>query len=230
MTGVRLSASAFRNLEVCVRLWGKTHFIKHRTTWTHYRLLSNCLEHHRMHFHGVSQANPSGFLTLPSGNLSVCSFRLKSKKSQKNSSKGTSQADEDEEEGEPDDHSDFEDEPEEEDTGLHKDYKDIEKAVQSFRYDVILNAGLDVSRNKVEEAFYDSSLRLNGEKLWKKSRAVKIGDTLDLIIDQDKESETTTVMRVILKNVSEEKTATEKYKVLLRRWKNLKLTKQDALK
>lgn len=80
----------------------------------------------------------------------------------------------------------------EDDPSVVKDYKDLEKVVQSFRYDVILKTGLDVGRNKVEDAFYKGELRLNGEKLWKKSRTVKVRDTLDLLIGEYKEAETET--------------------------------------
>lgn len=58
---------------------------------------------------------------------------------------------------------------------------------------------------------------------------VKVGDTLDLLIGEDKETGTAVVMRVVLKKVSD-KTESEKYKVILRRWKNLKVPKQDVLK
>ena len=34
----------------------------------------------------------------------------------------------------------------EDDPSVVKDYKDLEKVVQSFRYDVILKTGLDVGR------------------------------------------------------------------------------------
>ncbi|XP_023583386.1 mitochondrial transcription rescue factor 1 isoform X2 [Trichechus manatus latirostris] len=80
--------------------------------------------------------------------------------------------------------------------------------------------------SKVEDAFYKGELRLNGEKLWKKSRTVKVGDTLDLLIGEDKEAETDTVMRILLKKVFEEKTESEKYRVVLRRWKKLELPKK----
>lgn len=117
----------------------------------------------------------------------------------------------------------------ENDPNVVKDYKDLEKVVQSLRYDVVMKAGLDIARNKVEDAFYNNELRLNGEKLWKKSRTVKIGDTLDLLVGEDKETGTAVVMRVVLKKVSN-KTESEKYRVILRRWKNLKVPKQDVLK
>ncbi|XP_053314858.1 mitochondrial transcription rescue factor 1 [Spea bombifrons] len=226
MTGARLSLCAFRNLQVYARLSPK-HVFNCGTCWTHYRLVSNTLEHHRIPITFQIPTNSSSILAQQSGNIFINSVRLKSKKSQKGS-KSSLQEDDDEEE-DPEDVSDYEDEPVE-DPNIPKDYKDLEKAVQSFRYDVILSAGLDISRNKVEEAFYNNLLRLNGEKLWKKSRAVKIGDALDLILEQNKETETTTVMRVILRSVSDEKTGTEKYKVTLRRWKHLKLTTQDMPK
>lgn len=52
------------------------------------------------------------------------------------------QEEEQEQEVDPED-SDYEDE---ENANLPKDYKDIEKNVQSFRYDVIMKAGLDMAR------------------------------------------------------------------------------------
>lgn len=102
--------------------------------------------------------------------------------------------------------------------------------VQSFRYDVILKSGLDIGRNQVEDAFYKGELRLNGEKLWKKSRTVKVGDTLDLLIGKDKDAETEAVMRILLKKVFEEKTAGDKYRVVLRRWKHVRLPRKGACK
>ncbi|KAL8186334.1 UNVERIFIED_CONTAM: hypothetical protein K2H54_068795 [Gekko kuhli] len=135
---------------------------------------------------------------------------------------------EEEEEDEDEEISDSEDEFDD-DLTVVKDYKDLEKVVNSFRFDVIMKAGLDIARNKVEDGFYNGELRLNGEKLWKKSRAVKVGDTLDLIIGEDKETETAVVMRVVLRKASE-KNDNEKYKVTLRRWRNLKVPKQDVFK
>ncbi|GAB0186428.1 mitochondrial transcription rescue factor 1 [Grus japonensis] len=156
----------------------------------------------------------------------ILSLRNKSNKSSKRSRQTVQEEQEEEEENE--EESNWEDEFEN-DPNVVKDYKDLEKVVQSLRYDVIMKAGLDIARNKVEDAFYNNELRLNGEKLWKKSRTVKIGDTLDLIVGEDKETGTAVVMRVVLKKVSN-KTESEKYKVILRRWKNLKVPKQDVLK
>lgn len=148
------------------------------------------------------------------------SIRLKSNINSKKSTKKTLQKEADEEDSDEEtsypERSEQEEELESE-PGVAKDYKDLEKVVQSFRYDVILKTGLDVGRNKVEDAFYKGELRLNGEKLWKKSRTVKVGDTLDLITGENKETGTEVVMRILLKKVYEEKTENDKHRVVLRR-------------
>uniref|UniRef100_A0A8C9ILX9 Mitochondrial transcription rescue factor 1 C-terminal domain-containing protein n=1 Tax=Piliocolobus tephrosceles TaxID=591936 RepID=A0A8C9ILX9_9PRIM len=86
-----------------------------------------------------------------------------------------------------------------------KDYKDLEKVVQSFQYDVFLSRGLDVGRNNVEDRFYKDELRLNGGKLWKQSKMVKVGDTLDLLIGEHKEAGTETVIQILLKKKKKKK-------------------------
>ncbi|XP_062379561.1 mitochondrial transcription rescue factor 1 isoform X2 [Sardina pilchardus] len=134
-----------------------------------------------------------------------------------------------EEEEEDEEDSDYEDELQD-DPGLPKDYKDTEKYVQSFRYDLVLKSGLDMARNKVEDAFYGSRLRLNGSKLIKKSKTVKVGDTLDFILGEDKEIDSVNLKRVIFKKVIGETRDADKYKVILRTWKNLQLPKKDVYK
>ncbi|MCJ8731070.1 hypothetical protein PDJAM_G00191570 [Pangasius djambal] len=84
--------------------------------------------------------------------------------------------------------------------------------------------------SKIEDAFYDHKLRLNGQKLVKKSKTVKVGDTLDLIVEEDKEKDVVTLKRVVLKKIVGETNDGEKLKVLLRSWKHLQLPKQDAFR
>ncbi|KAM8916805.1 mitochondrial transcription rescue factor 1 [Spinachia spinachia] len=124
--------------------------------------------------------------------------------------------------------SDYEDE-EGENPNLPKEYKDMEKYVKSFRYDIIMRAGLDMARNKIEDAFYSNKLRLNGQKLLKKSKAVKAGDTLDLVLSENRETNTIILMRVILQRVLGESSTTEKHKVAIRRWKRIELSKEEAI-
>lgn len=159
---------------------------------------------------------------------SVHHLRFKSNK-KKAAARATQEEEEEEEDEKDPEDSDYEDEVDQ-DPNLPKDYKDMEKYVQSFRYDVIMKAGLDMARNKIEDAFYDNKLRLNGHKLIKKSKTVKVGDTLDLLLSENRETNTVTLMRVILKRVFGESSNTDKYKVALRRWKLIELSKDEALK
>ncbi|CAH2009015.1 unnamed protein product [Acanthoscelides obtectus] len=59
--------------------------------------------------------------------------------------------------------------------------KTLKVDVPSLRFDAILKAGLGLSRNKIEALFYESRVRLNGEKVLKKSIAVQEDDEIDVI-------------------------------------------------
>ncbi|XP_068608312.1 mitochondrial transcription rescue factor 1 [Brachionichthys hirsutus] len=147
---------------------------------------------------------------------SVQSLRFKSKKKEAAAQRKR----EEEEEEDSDD--------EEVDEHLPKDYKDFEKHVPSFRYDVIMKAGLDIARNKIEDAFYDNKLRLNGQKLIKKSKTVKVGDTLDMVLSENRDTNRVTLMRVIPRKVFGQLTSTDKFKVSMRRWSSLDLPRDEA--
>lgn len=58
---------------------------------------------------------------------------------------------------------------------------------------------------------------------------VKVGDTLDLVLSENREENTVTLMRVIIRKVLGEST-TEKYKVAIRRWKSMQLPKDEAFR
>lgn len=58
---------------------------------------------------------------------------------------------------------------------------------------------------------------------------VKVGDTLDLVLSENREENTVTLMRVIIRKVLGE-SSTEKYKVAIRRWKCVELPKDEAFK
>ncbi|XP_046980095.1 mitochondrial transcription rescue factor 1 [Schistocerca americana] len=53
--------------------------------------------------------------------------------------------------------------------------------VTSLRVDLIIKAGMGMARNKVETAFYESRIRVNGKKILKKSVHVNVGDEIDII-------------------------------------------------
>ncbi|CAH0554928.1 unnamed protein product [Brassicogethes aeneus] len=62
-----------------------------------------------------------------------------------------------------------------------KNMRTLKINVNSLRVDGILKSGLGISRNKIETMFYESKIRLNGEKLLKKSVNIKDGDEIDVI-------------------------------------------------
>ncbi|ETE68035.1 hypothetical protein L345_06171, partial [Ophiophagus hannah] len=192
MTGYKLLLGAFRNLNVCLGLLVKS---PHKLSSPWRTFLCAASQYPRTailpkHF-CVSPIQHHVFLIPWSKSVTGISVRHKSNKSSHKKVKRTVEEDleeEDTDEEITDSEDEFEDDP-----SIVKNYKDLEKVVQSFRFDV------------------------------------KVGDTLDLILGEDKETETAVVMRVVLKKASE-KNENDKYKVMLRRWKNLKVPKQDVLK
>lgn len=67
------------------------------------------------------------------------------------------------------------------DSSLSKDSKVIKFSTTSMRADIILKSALGISRNKIEQMFYESKLRINGKKVLKKSANIKLGDEVDII-------------------------------------------------
>ncbi|XP_006157016.1 uncharacterized protein C6orf203 homolog [Tupaia chinensis] len=238
VTSVRLFTSVLRKPDAWIGLWGMlrgTPSNKLCASWNQYLHFSSAklnASNYKTLFHNIFSLRLPGLFISPEY-IFPFSMRLKSNISSKKSTKTTLQKVEDDVDSDEESDRNATREQEEEfedDPSVAKDYKDLEKVVQSFRYDIILKTGLDIGRNKVEDAFYKGELRLNGDKLWKKSRTVKVGDTLDILIGEDKEAETETVMRILLKKVFEEKTESEKHRVVLRRWKHLKLPKKSVSK
>ncbi|XP_032131019.1 mitochondrial transcription rescue factor 1 isoform X1 [Sapajus apella] len=238
MTSVKLLAGVLRKPDAWTGLWsvlrGTPSSHKLCTSWNRYLYFSSTklrAPNYKTLFRNLFSLRLPGLLISPEY-IFPFSIRLKSNISSKKSKKSLQKVDDEEDSDAESDHDEMSEQEEEfeDDPTVVKDYKDLEKTVQSFRYDVVLKTGLDIGRNKVEDAFYKGELRLNEEKLWKKSRTVKVGDTLDLLIGEDKEAGTERVMRILLKKVFEEKTESDKFRVLLRRWKNLKLPKKRMSK
>lgn len=68
-----------------------------------------------------------------------------------------------------------------EDEIVDKNSKILNIKVSSLRTDLLLKAGLGIARNKIETMFYDSKIRVNGKKIFKKSMQVQVGDEIDII-------------------------------------------------
>lgn len=120
--------------------------------------------------------------------------------------------------------SDDEDESDEEelnlaDTPMGKGSKMIDVRIPSLRLDTVAKAGLGVSRNKIDEEFYKSNIRLNGEKVFKKSVPVEVGDEIDIVLHQS----TTNPQHLVINRVSliNAKSGSDLIHVKLLREKNL---------
>uniref|UniRef100_A0A2A4JKS7 RNA-binding S4 domain-containing protein n=1 Tax=Heliothis virescens TaxID=7102 RepID=A0A2A4JKS7_HELVI len=105
------------------------------------------------------------------------------------------------------------------DSSLSKDSKVVKFNTTSMRTDVILKSALGVSRNKVEQMFYESKIRVNGKKIMKKSASLKLGDEIDVIkIVSPKNPDHIYVSRVEIMNVVPKE---ESIQVTARRFKHL---------
>ncbi|KAF7258977.1 hypothetical protein EG68_04413 [Paragonimus skrjabini miyazakii] len=72
-----------------------------------------------------------------------------------------------------------------EDVRFNPNFRQLTAHVHSVRFDKVLRSGLNLTRAAADEAFLSSRLRLNGEKLLKKSTPVEEGDRLDMILGED---------------------------------------------
>ncbi|XP_076628521.1 mitochondrial transcription rescue factor 1 isoform X2 [Colletes latitarsis] len=87
-----------------------------------------------------------------------------------------------------DDNEDEDELPEIDDYLQTKNSKIVRATVTSLRLDAIAKVGFGLSRTKIEEAFYNSNIRVNGEKYLKKSALVKVEDEIDLVIGRSSNS------------------------------------------
>ncbi|XP_071818586.1 uncharacterized protein [Apostichopus japonicus] len=108
-------------------------------------------------------------------------------------------------------------------------WKDLALNVSSLRIDAILSSGLGISRKKIEDAFLEARLMLNNKVISKKSKMVKQGDVVDVVLkgkhsdNKDRELPSAAVMRVKVLRIREELTSKDRVPVKLRRWKHLEV-------
>jgi len=143
MTGFRLPITTFRKLNVWFGLWEKFPSNKLYLSWRR-SIFCSC-QASTVNYRKCFSFSPVKLCALrlsPEG-ISVLSLRNKSNKSSQRNRQTLQE--EEEEEHEDEEESDLEDEFEN-DPYVVKDYKDLEKVVQSLRYDMIMKAGLDIAR------------------------------------------------------------------------------------
>ncbi|XP_059058588.1 mitochondrial transcription rescue factor 1 [Achroia grisella] len=115
--------------------------------------------------------------------------------------------------------SDDEDDDYNDDSSLKKDSKVVKFSTTSLRTDAILKSALGVARNKIEQVFYESKIRINGKKILKKSASVRIGDEIDVIkMVSPNNPDHLYVSRVEILNVAAKE---ESIVITARRFKNL---------
>ncbi|XP_037950899.1 mitochondrial transcription rescue factor 1 [Teleopsis dalmanni] len=108
-----------------------------------------------------------------------------------------------------------------------RDSKVVKAKVNSLRADLLLKAGLGMARNKIEQIFYDSKIRVNGTKLQKKGLQLGIGDEIDIIKGFSQSNASHIVIsRVIILSA---KNREEGFAVQLRRYKTLLIENYEGL-
>ncbi|XP_070189185.1 uncharacterized protein [Littorina saxatilis] len=99
-------------------------------------------------------------------------------------------------------------------------FKKMKIHLKSLRADSVVSSALDISRNRVDEIFFGSRLRLNGEKLLKKSKQMSEGDYVDVVVERSAEEDKLLVKRVKVISVSSERTNKDKLVVIVKVWKS----------
>lgn len=117
--------------------------------------------------HQTSQA-PTAISAIYNPNLQILRYKSKVGKNKASQKVSESEAEEDQDDDIFDDIN-------------SKHTKTLNIHVPSMRVDTLLKAGLGLSRNKIEVLFYGSNIRVNGEKIVKKSVGVQEGDEIDVI-------------------------------------------------
>lgn len=54
--------------------------------------------------------------------------------------------------------------------------------------DLLLKTGIGLARNKVEVAFYENKIRVNGKRVLKKSMVCNCGDEIDLVKGESRDN------------------------------------------
>nr|XP_045594107.1 mitochondrial transcription rescue factor 1-like [Procambarus clarkii] len=111
------------------------------------------------------------------------------------------------------------------------DFRDIKAKIPSLRMDAILKAGLGMSRNKMEGTFYSSKIRVNGEKILKKSKQLLEGDEIDVIKGPcDQNPDLLNISRVVILKVGNFDEDSDKVMVKLRKYPQLLIEKYSDYK
>jgi len=103
------------------------------------------------------------------------------------------------------------------------DFNDINTTVTSMRLDNIAKAGFNIPRAKVDEVFYANLLRVNGERVAKKSAELVENDVVEYIRGLNADNtDLIDITRVVVKSIEDKMSTSGRIKIKLRKF--LKLT------
>ncbi|CAF3738392.1 unnamed protein product [Rotaria magnacalcarata] len=97
-------------------------------------------------------------------------------------------------------------------------YRIIIRHLASLRLDLICSAGTGIGRSAIEDEFYGSKLRVNGEKSAKKAQQVKEGDIIDLVVSRTDGAKYIS-KRIMVFKIFDEKSLKNKVKICLIAWR-----------
>ncbi|XP_054164045.1 mitochondrial transcription rescue factor 1-like [Oppia nitens] len=103
-------------------------------------------------------------------------------------------------------------------------FQDLDMSLVSLRVDNVLKHGFKMQRSKAEEAFYKNLIRVNSERVAKKSYELTEGDELDLIRGFNSENQDLLdVSRIRIQKIEDKLSHKDRINVKLRRFRILSI-------
>jgi len=101
-------------------------------------------------------------------------------------------------------------------------FQDVNASIVSLRLDNVMKSGLNMARTRVDEAFYGHLIRVNGQRVAKKSVELVEGDEVDLIKGFNKDNQDMLdISRVVIKSIEDKMSSKDRVPVKLRRFRSL---------
>ncbi|XP_074593145.1 uncharacterized protein LOC141848917 [Brevipalpus obovatus] len=128
----------------------------------------------------------------------------------------------DEEKVESDDEDEDESDLEIDDGSLALGYNEVEVECTNMRLDVAGKTALGVQRRRIDSAFLEDRIRVNGERVTKKSTTLMEKDVIDLVLGRNKDNpEHLDVIRADLFSVPDVRTSKDRCRFKVRRYHRL---------
>lgn len=120
------------------------------------------------------------------------------------------------------DEDDDDDDDDDDDELVPIDYVDLDIETGNLRLDAVMKVALPIPRSKIDTLHAEDKIRVNGERVQKRSMDVGEGDVVDMINGRNRaNSNLLDIRRFKLMSVPEFKTAKDRVKFKIRRWPSL---------